>query len=219
MTSSSRSYDDMSSSDAGSPLPSFDASSIDLTTVAPALGVPSSYEAQPDYLDYNNEAKGRGIVVTMFSNAGLSYLTGVVGGGLYGLREGLLHTPSSRFKVKLNSVLNHCGRHGSRVGNALGTLSVIYSLYEGIADQVRIIRSPRNRCDVSPPLNPASNARTRLGFLLAPFKSGTYLIYTSLSHPSHPPPPPFTLTLPRMTTNLLTKSIREKQNKTNKKNK
>jgi len=141
----------MSSSDAGAPLPSFDASSIDLTTVAPALGVPSSYEAQPDYLDYNNEAKGRGIVVTMFSNAGLSYLTGVVGGGLYGLREGLLHTPSSRFKVKLNSVLNHCGRHGSRVGNALGTLSVIYSLYEGIADQLELEKYTGPVSPASPP--------------------------------------------------------------------
>ena len=61
-------------------------------------------------------------------------LGGIVAGGVYGLREGLLHTPSSRFKVKLNSVLNHCGRHGSRAGNVLGVASIMYSLYEGLAD-------------------------------------------------------------------------------------
>lgn len=127
MSGVERPYDD---TDAGAPLPSFDASSIKLTTVAPALGVPT--QQQPDYLDY--DTKGRGVVVTMFANTGVSYLMGIVAGGVYGLREGLLHTPSSRFKVKLNSVLNHCGRHGSRAGNVLGVASIMYSLYEGLAD-------------------------------------------------------------------------------------
>jgi len=49
--------------DAGRPIPDFNASSIKLTTVAPALGVPSQ-QSQPDYLDY--DTKGRGIVTTMF---------------------------------------------------------------------------------------------------------------------------------------------------------
>uniref|UniRef100_A0A7S2A8S9 Mitochondrial import inner membrane translocase subunit TIM23 n=2 Tax=Trieres chinensis TaxID=1514140 RepID=A0A7S2A8S9_TRICV len=132
-SSSSSSYDDL---DPGSPLPNMDASSIHLTTVAPALGVPTNYDSQPDYLDY--DTKGRGVVVTMFANAGVSYLMGIFGGGLYGLREGLTQTPSSRFKVKLNSVLNHCGRHGSRAGNVLGVLSVMYSLYEGLADHYEV---------------------------------------------------------------------------------
>ena len=61
---------------------------------------------------------------------------GIGAGGLYGLREGLTNTPSSRFKVKLNSVLNHCGRHGSRAGNVLGVMSVMFSLYQGVADNV-----------------------------------------------------------------------------------
>uniref|UniRef100_A0A7R9W7X5 Mitochondrial import inner membrane translocase subunit TIM23 n=1 Tax=Pseudictyota dubia TaxID=2749911 RepID=A0A7R9W7X5_9STRA len=128
-------HSDVSTSDGGSnpPLPNFDASDIKLTTIAPALGVPSaSHESAPDYLDYDQ--KGRGVMVTMFANAGMSYLLGIVGGGLYGLREGLAHTPSTRFRVRLNSVLNHCGRHGSRAGNVLGVLSVMYSLYEWQAD-------------------------------------------------------------------------------------
>ena len=118
--------------DAGAPLPDFSAPHIDIRTVAPALGV--SVNRQPDYLDYDQ--KGRGIVVTMFANSGVAYLMGTGGGGLYGLREGLTHSPSSRFRVKLNSILNHCGRHGSRWGNALGVVAILYSIYEGVADQV-----------------------------------------------------------------------------------
>ena len=125
---------DFSETDSGAPLPSFDASKIKLTTVAPALGVPSKEE--PDYLDY--DTKGRGVVTTMFANTGLAYLVGIGMGGVYGLREGLTHTPSHRFRVKLNSVLNHCGRHGSRWGNMLGVLSVMYSLYEGGLDHCEV---------------------------------------------------------------------------------
>ena len=119
--------------DAGAPLPDFSAArGIQLQTVAPALGVPR--QQQPDYLDY--DTKGRGVIVTMFANTGVGYLMGTFGGGAYGFREGLTHTPSTRFKVKLNSVLNHCGRHGSLWGNRLGTISVLYSLFEGAADHV-----------------------------------------------------------------------------------
>jgi import inner membrane translocase subunit TIM23 len=125
---------DYSETDSGAPLPSFDASKIKLTTIAPALGVPSKEE--PDYLEY--DTKGRGVVTTMFANSGLSYLIGTGAGGIYGLREGLTQTPSHRFKVKLNSVLNHCSRHGSRIGNRFGVLSIMYSLYEGAFDQLEI---------------------------------------------------------------------------------
>jgi import inner membrane translocase subunit TIM23 len=72
----------------------------------------------------------------MFSNAGVSYLLGVSAGGLYGFYQGVKSTPTTRFRVQLNSVLNHCGRYGSRVGNTIGVFSVMYSLYEGLADQV-----------------------------------------------------------------------------------
>jgi hypothetical protein len=131
--------------DAGSPLPNFTgAGHIELSTIAPALGV-SRGKRSPDYLDYDQ--KGRGVVVTMFANTGASYLIGTTFGGFYGLREGLSRTPSSRFKVKLNSVLNHCGRHGSRVGNTVGVLSIMYSLYEGFADWVSLIFSFKYNSD------------------------------------------------------------------------
>lgn len=116
----------------GSPLPDFRASGIQLQTVAPALGV--TQQQAPDYLDYDKG--GRGVVVTLFANSGVAYLMGISAGGLYGLRQGLVTTPSSRFRVQLNSVLNQCGRHGSRMGNTMGVFAVLYSLYEGLADYV-----------------------------------------------------------------------------------
>jgi len=74
----------------------------------------------------------------MFANTGLSYMLGIMAGGVYGLNEGLKHTPSHRFKVKLNSILNHCSRHGSRVGNTVGVLSIFFTLYEDVADRFEI---------------------------------------------------------------------------------
>jgi hypothetical protein len=122
--------------DAGAPLPDFSAAgTIDIRTIAPALGI-NAGARQPDYLDYDQ--KGRGIVVSMFANSGVAYLIGTFGGGLYGLREGILNSPSTRFRVKLNSILNHCGRHGSKWGNSLGVVAILYSLYEGAADQVSL---------------------------------------------------------------------------------
>jgi Tim17/Tim22/Tim23/Pmp24 family len=123
------------SDDVGAPLPDFRATNIQLQTIAPALGVPSIPQHRPDYLEY--DAGGRGVIVTMFANTGLAYLIGTGAGGIYGFRHGLAATPSTRFRVQLNSVLNHSGRYGSRAGNTLGVFSVLYSLYEGLFDYVR----------------------------------------------------------------------------------
>jgi len=123
--------------DAGAPLPDFSgARNISLTTVAPALGVRQQGQAQPDYLDFDQ--KGRGMVVTMFANAGTCYLMGIGAGGMYGLRKGIATTPSSKFKVQVNSVLNNAGRYGSRAGNTLGVVAVLYSLYEGLGDNLEL---------------------------------------------------------------------------------
>jgi hypothetical protein len=122
--------------DAGPALPNFNTSNISLSTIAPALGV-SGGKSSPDYLDY--DPKGRGIVVTMFANTGMSYLIGTAAGGVYGFKQGLAATPSNRFRVQLNSVLNHSGRYGSRAGNTLGVFAILYSLYEGAADNVSML--------------------------------------------------------------------------------
>mmetsp|Transcript_8784 Transcript_8784/g.13109 ORF Transcript_8784/g.13109 Transcript_8784/m.13109 type:complete len:196 (-) Transcript_8784:560-1147(-) len=130
MSSSSHNFEE--DEGAKRPIPSFDTSSIKLST----LGIGDTEDSMPDYLEY--DTSGRGLMQTMFANAGLSYLLGTLGGGIYGFNEGLKHTPSHRFRVKLNSVLNHCSRHGSRFGNMLGVWSVMYSFYENFADQLDI---------------------------------------------------------------------------------
>ena len=97
MNSSSTDFEN----DAGAsrPIPSFDTSKLKLSKLSSASDIDT-----PDYLEYENS--GRGLMQTMFANAGLSYLLGTVGGGVYGFQEGLKHTPSHRFRIKLNSVLN-----------------------------------------------------------------------------------------------------------------
>jgi import inner membrane translocase subunit TIM23 len=122
-------------SDSGAPLPDFRTQGLQLQTIAPALGV-INQKASPDYLDY--DVKGRGIFSTMFANSGMAYLLGISAGGIYGFRQGLAATPSTRFRVQVNSVLNHCGRYGSRAGNALGVFAVLYSFYEGVSDRVSL---------------------------------------------------------------------------------
>ena len=62
MSSSGNAYED----DGGKALSNFNTSDINLSTVAPAFGV-TRKEKQPDYLDYD---QNRGIMVTMFANAG-----------------------------------------------------------------------------------------------------------------------------------------------------
>ncbi|GKY93728.1 hypothetical protein MPSEU_000339900 [Mayamaea pseudoterrestris] len=126
----SNNRDSNDNDDAGAPLPDFRAHNIQLQTIVPSLA------AAPDYLDY--DPKGRGIIVTMFANTGMSYLLGTSAGGVYGFRQGLQATPNTRFRVQLNSVLNHCGRYGSRAGNTMGVFAVLYSLFEGAADQLDI---------------------------------------------------------------------------------
>jgi hypothetical protein len=133
--------------DVGAPLPSFNTAGIQLTTIAPALGVSikaqqqqlhsiPSYEQEPDYLDY--DPKGRGTMTTMFANAGVAYLSGITMGGVYGAYRGLQVSPSARFRVQLNSILNNTGRYGSRVSNTTGIFAVFYSLYESIADNYEL---------------------------------------------------------------------------------
>lgn len=130
MSSQSSSTDFENDAGASRPIPSFDTSNLKLSTI----GIGNSDVDTPDYLEYENPRSG--IMSTMFGNAGMSYLMGITAGGIYGFSEGLKHTPSHRFKIKVNSVLNHCSRHGSRVGNMLGVWSVMYSFYEYAADQV-----------------------------------------------------------------------------------
>jgi len=119
-------------------LPEIPSGGIDIGTIAPVFGVDapaSPYGNQEaDYLDYN--IKGRSYGERLMFNTGSAYLGGIVGGGIYGFFEGLRTSPSPKFKIRLNTVLNACGKRGSRAGNALGSLAMIYSSFEALEDQL-----------------------------------------------------------------------------------
>jgi import inner membrane translocase subunit TIM23 len=136
---------------ASRPIPSFNTSNIKLSTLSPnpttSSATTPAYEY--DYLDYEQK---RGLTPVMFGNTGVAYLLGIAGGGIYGLGEGLKNAPSNRFRIKFNSVLNHCSRHGSRVGNMVGCWSVLYSLFEYAADSYELDRYTGPIQPAAPPL-------------------------------------------------------------------
>jgi import inner membrane translocase subunit TIM23 len=86
--------------------------------------------AQPEYLDFN--IGGRSWFERMVYNTGTLYLFGIVLGGSFGLVEGWRTAPSSKFNIRVNSILNKTGRRGARLGNALGSIAFLYSVVEGI---------------------------------------------------------------------------------------
>uniref|UniRef100_A0A7S1XNQ0 Mitochondrial import inner membrane translocase subunit TIM23 n=1 Tax=Phaeomonas parva TaxID=124430 RepID=A0A7S1XNQ0_9STRA len=107
---------------------------IDFTLKQPiggGLSTGSRYE--PEYLDYT--IKSRGPLENVFSYCGTAYLAGVIGGGGVGLMEGVRSSPSSRFRILFNSIMNNAGKRGSRAGNAFGCVALFYSgflaLYDG----------------------------------------------------------------------------------------
>ncbi|GMI19688.1 hypothetical protein TeGR_g642, partial [Tetraparma gracilis] len=86
-------------------------------------------------------------------NTGFSYLFGTLGGSLYGLKSGLTSVPNSKLRVKVNSVLNHAGRYGSKAGNAMAAVCLLYSAYDGLIEY-----SPAAVIQDAEPAGPAAAA-------------------------------------------------------------
>jgi hypothetical protein len=63
-------------------------------------------------------------------------VAGLALGGVYGFFEGMKNVTGTRFRIKLNSVLNGCGRRGARTGNGFGVLALLFSASEGALDYV-----------------------------------------------------------------------------------
>ena len=76
------------------------------------------FDSSVDYLDY--DIKGRPTHERMFGYSGSMFLTGLVAGGVYGAQNGLRSSPSKKFWIKLNSLMNGAGRYGSKCGNNMG---------------------------------------------------------------------------------------------------
>lgn len=86
----------------------------------------------------------RGVFERATFNAGCSYLFGIGAGGAAGFVTGLRNAPNRRFRIRLNAVLNSCGR-GARLGNSLGVIAMGYTGFEFLCDTIeldKLVRLP-----------------------------------------------------------------------------
>ncbi|OQS07588.1 Mitochondrial Protein Translocase (MPT) Family [Thraustotheca clavata] len=121
----------------GFSLPDFGSTSqIDLGVISPVFGVADGATSAADYLEF--DVKGRGFHERATHTIGLSYFGGILGGGAYGAAEGLRNSPSRKFKVRMNSLFNAAGQRGSRAGNALGVLALMYSGCQEAVDTLEL---------------------------------------------------------------------------------
>ncbi|KAG9411418.1 hypothetical protein AC1031_017058 [Aphanomyces cochlioides] len=121
-------------------LPDFGGNSqIDLGAIAPVFGIASNNAASAaDYLEF--DTRGRGFHERATHTIGMAYFGGILAGGAYGVVEGVRNAPSNKLKVRLNSLFNAAGHRGSRAGNALGILALMYSSVQELADTVELDR-------------------------------------------------------------------------------
>jgi len=114
--------------------------SIDPATLSPMFGGTMhggrSGAIQPEYLYYEPKSW----IERMFYNSGSAYLIGIGTGGTYGVINGLQSSPSPKFKIRVNTILNKSGRFGSRFGNALGAVAMMYSCFEAVFDRYEVER-------------------------------------------------------------------------------
>ncbi|CAI5740592.1 unnamed protein product [Hyaloperonospora brassicae] len=116
-------------------LPTIPSGSIDISAIAPVFGV-ASYDDDADYLDYDKA--GRPFMEQMSGSCGTAYFSGILGGGAYGALRGFSRSPSTKFKIRMNSLMNGAATRGSKAGNALGCLAMIYKAFEYVADSAEI---------------------------------------------------------------------------------
>jgi import inner membrane translocase subunit TIM23 len=100
-----------------------------LTGLSPYLNVDPSYLSSqtPEFI-FNQDTK-RGRLENSFTAIGSSLILGAVGGGAYGLFDGVRHTGLAEMSGKLRrtQILNHTLKSGASISNSLGALAVIYS--------------------------------------------------------------------------------------------
>lgn len=98
---------------------------------------------QPTYLETDMNS-GRDAYSRMFYHTGAAYGTTLIFGSLYGGLVGLRNSPSRRWKIRLNSVLNEASNRGARISNSVGVLALMYSLaksgieYTTVNDQLAL---------------------------------------------------------------------------------
>jgi len=100
-----------------------------LQGLSPYLNIDTNYlQSSPEYL-FDQETK-RGGMEKSFTAIGTSVCIGAGLGGTYGIYDGIRQTAKSDFtgKMRRTQILNYCVKGSSSVGNALGSIAVVYSL-------------------------------------------------------------------------------------------
>jgi len=93
---------------------------------------------QEEFLSYDK----RGVFERATYATGLCYSSGIILGGARGFFSGLANSPSPRFRVRVNAVLNGCGR-GARLGNTLGVVAMFFTCFEWAYDQAEVDKLAR----------------------------------------------------------------------------
>ncbi len=106
-----------------------DVRNLDIKKISPQI--PSS----PDYIP-SASARGRDIFQRLFFNTGALFLLGFSGGGMYGSIEGFRNAVNPSLRIRINSVINGMSRRGSRLGNSLGIIGILYCLWYMITNDV-----------------------------------------------------------------------------------
>ncbi|EGD72407.1 hypothetical protein PTSG_00427 [Salpingoeca rosetta] len=96
-----------------------------------ALGNEAQTLNQPDFLFPSSAEKSRSLLERMSYSTGVSYLAGTIGGGLYGVVEGLRHPAATSNRLRVTTVLNAVGKRGPFLGNTLAVLSVMFHSING----------------------------------------------------------------------------------------
>lgn len=96
------------------------------------IGRGGLFDEEPDYLEF--DYKGRPYHEKLFFNGGLAYTAGSIGGALFGAMRGFASSPSDKFRLKVNGLLNGAGKFGSRAGNNCGVLAMYYTTFEKLID-------------------------------------------------------------------------------------
>jgi len=93
----------------------------------------------PDFLfeESYDEAYRRSWGERLTYHVGAAYLVGLVGGGGAGLAQGLRESAGERQRIRVNAVLNATGKRGPTLGNSLGCIAMMCSIFESFAYNVR----------------------------------------------------------------------------------
>ncbi|KAJ4375746.1 Mitochondrial import inner membrane translocase subunit tim23, partial [Neurospora sp. IMI 360204] len=79
----------------------------------------------------------RGFTDDLCYGTGITYLTALTLGGVWGLNEGLKRSVGQPPKLRLNSVLNAVTRRGPYLGNSAGVVAICYNLINASIGYVR----------------------------------------------------------------------------------